>query len=96
MAKLADHSGDIRDAPAMPVQNARHVNLRAVLAQLEADGIAGYAEQAVYLGNITEGRLASMDRGGAIDVMFAEHVEWVLHRRRGWMDELHSDDPLEA
>lgn len=80
----------------MPVQNARHVNLRIILAQLEADDIVGYAAQAEYLGNITEGRLAAMDKGGAIDVMFAEHVEWVLHRRRGWMDELHSDDPLEA
>jgi len=79
----------------MPVQTARHANLRTLLTQLEAEGVAGYAEQAAYLGNITEGRLASMDHGGDIDVLFAQHVEWVFHRRKGWMDELHSD-PLEA
>lgn len=80
----------------MPVQHARHANLRAVLAQLEREGIVGYNEQAEHLGNVTEQRLASMDQGGTIDVLFSQHVEWVLHRRRGWMDELHEDDPLEA
>ena len=53
------------------------------------------ANVAITLFTITEGRLASMDHGGDIDVMFAQHVEWVFHRRKGWMDELHSD-PLEA
>jgi len=80
----------------MPVQTARHTNLRAILDQLGRDGIVGYEEQAEHLGNVTAQRLASMDQGGHIDVLFSEHVEWVLHRRRGWMDELHADDPLEA
>lgn len=80
----------------MPVQHARHLNLRAVLAELEREGIAGYAEQAEHLGNVTAQRLAAMDQGAAIDVLFSEHVEWALHRRRGWMDELHENDPLEA
>ncbi|MDQ7996719.1 MAG: hypothetical protein AAGC76_12800 [Luteibacter sp.] len=80
----------------MPVQHARHTNLTAVLAQLEREGIVGYAEQAEHLGNVTEHRLASMHQGGTIDVLFSQHVEWVLHRRKGWMDELHEDDPLEA
>jgi hypothetical protein len=80
----------------MPVQHARHTNLQAVLAQLEREGIVGYADQARHLGNVTEQRLAAMAQGGPIDVMFSEHVEWALHRRRGWMDELHEDDPLEA
>lgn len=80
----------------MPVQHARHTNLLIVLAQLESEGIVGFDEQAEHLGNITSTRLASMAAGGAIDVLFAQHVEWVLHRRKGWMDELHHDDPLEA
>ncbi|HVI53549.1 MAG TPA: hypothetical protein VM621_00685 [Luteibacter sp.] len=79
----------------MPVQHARHVNLQIVLSQLEAEGVVGYAEQAAHLGNVTEGRLAAMAQGGPIDVMFAQHVEWALQRRRGWMDELHEGDPLE-
>jgi predicted MFS family arabinose efflux permease len=80
----------------MPVQHARHHNLHTVLSQLEAEGIVGYADQAEHLGNVTEGRLAAMALGGPIDVMFAQHVEWALHRRRGWMDELHEGDPLEV
>lgn len=80
----------------MPVQNARHQNLRNALAELEREGIVGYVEQADHLGNVTPQRLAAMDQGANIDVLFSEHVEWVLHRRRGWMDELHEDDPLEA
>ncbi|MGE7136353.1 hypothetical protein ACQKIE_01870 [Luteibacter sp. NPDC031894] len=80
----------------MPVQHARHINLRAVLAQLEREGISGYEDQAHHLGNVTAQRLASMDQGAPIDVLFAEHVEWALNRRRGWMDDLHEDDPLEA
>lgn len=80
----------------MPVQHARHVNLQSVLSQLTAEGIVGYANQAEHLGNVTEGRLAAMAQGGPIDIMFAQHVEWALHRRRGWMDELHEDDPLEV
>lgn len=80
----------------MPVQKARHQNLRNVLAQLEREGIVGYADQAQHIGNVTAQRLAAMDQGASIDVLFSEHVEWVLHRRRGWLDELHEDDPLEA
>lgn len=80
----------------MPVQNTRHHNLRAVLAQLEREGIVGYAEQAEHIGNVTAQRLAAMDQGANIDVLFAQHVEWVLHRRRGWLDEWHENDPLEA
>ena len=80
----------------MPVQIARHQNLRTILAQLESEGIVGFAEQAEHLGNVTEGRLAAMANGGPIDALFSEHVEWVFHRRRGWMDTLHEDDPLEA
>lgn len=80
----------------MSVQTARHQNLRAVLAQLEREGIAGYREQAEHIGNVTAQRLSAMDQGGTIDVLFAHHVEWVLHRRRGWLDEMHEDDPLEA
>jgi hypothetical protein len=80
----------------MPVQHARHTNLRAVLAQLDREGIAGYGEQAEYLGSVTSGQLADMAGGAPIDSTFSDHVEWALHRRRGWMDELHEDDPLEA
>jgi len=80
----------------MPVQHARHVNLQLVLSQLEAEGIIGYADQAEHLGNVTEGRLAAMAQGGPIDVLFSQHVEWALHRRKGWMDELHENDPLEV
>ncbi|SEO78946.1 hypothetical protein SAMN02800692_2168 [Luteibacter sp. UNC138MFCol5.1] len=80
----------------MPVQHARHANLRAILDQLGKDGISGYEAQAAHLGNVTGHRLEAMDQGGHIDVLFSEHVEWVFHRRRGWMDELHEDDPLEA
>lgn len=80
----------------MPIQTARHINLRAVLVQLSREGIAGYEEQAQYLGNVTAQRLAAMDRGDPVDALFAEHVEWVLHRRRGWMDESHENDPLET
>lgn len=79
----------------MPVQTTRHVNLRAVLRQLEREGIAGYEEQARYLGNVTAQHLADMDHGALIDPLFAQHVEWVLHRRRGWMDESHENDPLD-
>ncbi|NID15141.1 hypothetical protein [Luteibacter yeojuensis] len=80
----------------MPIQTARHINLRSVLRQLEREGIVGYEEQAQHLGNVTMQRLAAMDHGAPIDVLFAEHVEWALHRRRGWMDELHDHDPLDA
>jgi hypothetical protein len=80
----------------MPVQHARHVNLQKVLDQLEREGVEGIAAQAEHLGNITPGKLAGMVAGGPIDVMFAQHIEWVFHRRRGWMDELHEGDPLEA
>ncbi|HEY4293059.1 hypothetical protein [Luteibacter sp.] len=78
------------------MQTARHINLRAVLVQLEREGISGYDEQAQHLGNVTAQRLMEMDRGGPIDTPFAEHVEWALHRRRGWMDELHDNDPLDT
>jgi hypothetical protein len=80
----------------MPLQHARHTNLRAVLAQLDREGITGYAEQAEYLGSVTPGHLAAMAGGDPIETLFSEHVEWALHRRRGWMDELHDDDPLQA
>lgn len=80
----------------MPVQHARHTNLRAVLAQLDREGIAGYADQAEYLGGVTPVHLAAMVDGDPIETLFSEHVEWALHRRRGWMDELHDDDPLDS
>ncbi|WP_413623593.1 hypothetical protein [Luteibacter sp. Lutesp34] len=80
----------------MPIQHARHVNLRAVLTQLQREGLAGYEEQAQHLGSVTGQQLAAMDQGAPIDASFAAQVEWALHRRRGWMDELHGDDPLEA
>ncbi|WP_036142541.1 hypothetical protein [Luteibacter sp. 9135] len=80
----------------MPVQHARHTNLRAVLAQLDREGIAGFPDQAEYLGSVTSGHLAAMVNGDPIETLFSEHVEWALHRRRGWMDELHDDDPLEG
>ncbi|MDF3981246.1 hypothetical protein P3W24_04595 [Luteibacter sp. PPL201] len=78
----------------MPEQHARHINLRTVLARLDAEGIAGYAEQAAFIGEVTELSLSIMDGGGDIDGLFARHVEWAVQRRNGWMDELHSD-PLE-
>jgi hypothetical protein len=80
----------------MPIQHARHVNLRAVLTQLQREGFSGYDEQAQHLGNVTGQQLAAMDQGATIDAAFAAQVEWALNRRRGWMDELHGDDPLEA
>ena len=80
----------------MPIQHARRVNLRAVLTQLQREGFADYEDQARHIGNVTGQRLADMDQGAEIDAAFAEQVEWALNRRRGWMDELHGDDPLEA
>jgi hypothetical protein len=80
----------------MPIQHARHTNLRAVLAQLDREGIAGYGEQAEHLGSVTPQQLAAMACGAPIEASFSNHVEWALHRRHGWMDELHENDPLEA
>lgn len=86
----------IRRGTAMSVQHARHLNLRAALAELEQEGIVGYDEQAEHIGNVTAQRLEAMDQGAEIDTHFSEHMEWALHRRRGWMDEVHEDDPLEG
>jgi len=76
----------------VPTQIARHANLARILHWLEARQVVGWSEQALYLGNATTAhRLEVMAAGSEIGVLFARHLEVVLHLPRGWMDDPDAD-----
>ena len=75
----------------MPVQAARLANLRSVIRLLEAEGLVTRQSQADYLDNaVTASRLQAMLDGSHIHTLFAEHVEHVLFKPRGWMSVFHA------
>ncbi|UPG88227.1 hypothetical protein L2Y96_12435 [Luteibacter aegosomaticola] len=65
----------------------RRGNLRAVLEELEDEGIVGVAAKAHCL-QVNPLLLENMLNGGYIPDAFAREVEWVMQRRAGWMDEV--------
>lgn len=72
----------------MPIQTARHSNLRRLILWLEEHGVVGMAAQAAFLGNtLTAHRLESMVSGSEVSVLFARHIEVFLHLPRNWMDD---------
>jgi len=74
----------------MTVQTARLENLRSVIRLLEEDGFGTRQAQVAYLGNaVTAVKLQAMLDGSHIDALFADHVEHVLFKPRGWMSEHH-------
>ena len=80
----------------MPVQAARLANLRSVIRLLEEEGLVTRQSQADYLDNaVTASRLQAMLDGSHIHTLFAEHVEHVLFKPRGWMSECHSAEALD-
>lgn len=80
----------------MPVQAARRANLRLVIRLLEEDGLVTRESQVDYLDNaVTASRLQAMLDGSHIHTLFAEHVEHVLFKPRGWMSEAHAPEALE-
>lgn len=77
----------------MPFQAARHANLCAVIRLLEQDGLVTREAQVQFLGNpVTAFKLQAMLEGGWIGPMFAERVEHVLFKPRGWMSEVRTED----
>lgn len=75
----------------MPVQAARLANLRAIVRLLEEDGLVTRESQAAFLENaVTAFKLQAMLDGARIDTLFAEHVEHVLFKPRGWLSETQS------
>jgi 16S rRNA U516 pseudouridylate synthase RsuA-like enzyme len=81
----------------MPVQAARLANLRSVIRLLEAEGLVTRQSQADYLDNaVTASRLQAMLDGSHIHTLFAEHVEHVLFKPRGWMSEAHDPETLDT
>jgi hypothetical protein len=82
---------------SMPVQAARLANLRAVIRVLEQDGLCTRASQVAFLENaVSASRLQTMLDGGHIHALFAEHVEHVLFKPRGWMSEVHIPESLDG
>lgn len=80
----------------MPVQAARRANLRTVIRLLEEDGLITRTSQAAFLENaVTAFKLQAMLDGARIETLFAEHVEHVLFKPRGWMSECHSAEALD-
>lgn len=80
----------------MPVQAARLANLRSILRLLEEDGLATRESQAAFLETaVTAYKLQAMLDGARIDTLFAEHVEHVLFKPRGWMSEAHAPEVLD-
>lgn len=76
----------------MPFQAARHANLCDVIRLLEQDGLVTREAQVQFLGNpVTAFKLQAMLDGGWIGPMFAERVEHVLSKPRGWMSEVHTE-----
>jgi hypothetical protein len=75
----------------MPVQAARLANLHIVIRLLKEDGLVTRESQAAFLENaVTAFKLQAMLDGAHIDALFSEHVEHVLFKPRGWMNECHS------
>lgn len=80
----------------MPVQAARLANLRSVIRLLEEDGLATRDSQAAFLENaVTAFKLQAMLDGARIETLFAEHVEHVLFKPRGWMSKAHTPELLD-
>jgi hypothetical protein len=80
----------------MPVQAARLANLRSVIRLLEEEGLVTRQSQADYLDNaVPASRLQAMLDGSHIHTLFAEHVEHVLFKPRGWMSEAHDPETLD-
>jgi hypothetical protein len=76
----------------MPFQAARHVNLCTVIRLLEQDGLVTREAQVEFLGNpVTAFKLQAMLEGAWISPMFAERVEHVLFKPRGWASERHTE-----
>jgi hypothetical protein len=74
----------------MTVQSIRLANLRALVRKLVKEGLATREAQAEFLGNAASAYgLQKMLDGGAIPLLFAEHVEHVMFKPRGWMSENH-------
>ncbi len=79
----------------MPVQAARRANLRSIICLLEEDGLVTRQSQVEYLDSpVTASRLQAMLDGSHIHALFAEHVEHVLFKPRGWMSEVHSPETM--
>jgi hypothetical protein len=79
----------------MPIQTARLANLRSVIRLLEQDGLVSRQAQVEFLDNpVTAEKLQTMLDGGHIGALFAEHVEHVLFKPRGWMSEVHTDEAI--
>jgi hypothetical protein len=80
----------------MPVQVVRRANLRSIIRLLEEDGLVTRESQAIFLENaVTAFKLQAMLDGARIDTLFAEHVEHVLLKPRGWMSETHGQEALD-
>jgi hypothetical protein len=67
------------------VQVARHVNLRAILRDLRAEGISDIQDQARAL-HVESRFLDDMLAGGAIPDAVAREVERVTQKAEGWFD----------
>jgi hypothetical protein len=81
----------------MPLQAARHANLCAVVRLLEQDGLVTREAQVQFLGNpVTAFKLQAMLDGGWIGPLFAERVEHVLLKPRGWMSEVHAEEATQS
>ena len=81
----------------MPIQTARFANLRRIIDALEQRGFLCRQSQANFLGTAASARaLQSMLDGVPIPLLFAEHVEHLLSKPRGWMSQHHDDlnDPI--
>ncbi|QWT22045.1 hypothetical protein KPL74_08565 [Bacillus sp. NP157] len=68
------------------VQLNRRANLRAILGELLAEGVVTTRAAAQVL-QVDPRDLDGMLKGDDIPDAFARDVEWVMHRRAGWMDE---------
>lgn len=74
----------------MPVQSIRRANLHKIVQQLEHAGFGSRELQVLYLGRpVSARKLQAMLDGARIESMFAEHVEFVMERPRGWLSHAH-------
>jgi hypothetical protein len=84
--RMEQQSGPFSGLHPDSLQLNRRGNLRAVLDELEDEGIASLQTQARFL-RVNCVLLEKMLNGGYIPEVLAREVEWVMQRRTGWMDE---------
>ncbi|UPG92771.1 hypothetical protein [Luteibacter aegosomatissinici] len=75
------------------LQLNRRGNLRAILLELEGDGIESALRVDQVLG-LPTGTLAELREGAQVTDAMAREIEWAMNRPAGWLDRGPKDDKI--